>query len=261
MMARPLLTVLGIMALVVVSGCISDVPTGDIVGVEQKTELTITGFSNLDINTQTTEFYGKRLYLNIGNPDTDGIEIKKVTASYLDDIIVSTTESGPLSRGDSFTYVFDFSRTAEGILPDLPLYNQVGKESVFWIDIEVLYDVPDKGLTKQGSRGLVIGGMDTGQILECSAASFEIERQKFYFGTRVFSVTLKNTGNIDLEIRTLFRKDGIFQEVVESFTLPYGDRKTLDMEGLTKLVESVVFVSEACPGASQAIFVEEIAGV
>jgi len=272
-MARPLLPVLGIMALVLVSGCVgSNIPTGDVAGIEQRTDLTITGFSNLDINTRTTEFYGNRLYLDIGNPNPDEIDIERVTASYLDDVLVNTTESGPLPLGDSLTYVFDFSRTAEWILPDLPKvpagasgtglgYNQAGKESAFWIDVEVLYDVPGKGLTRQGSRGFVIGGMDTGQILECSAASFEVERKKFYFGTRVFSVTLRNTGNIDLEIRTLFREDGVFQEVVEPFILSYGARKTLEMEGLTELVESVVFTSEACPGASQAISVEDIAGV
>jgi hypothetical protein len=213
-----------------------------------RSELVITGFSGLDINARSTEFYNGKLYLTIGNPGLERMILKRVTASYLDDVIPNITNSGLLSQGESFTYVFNLSRT-------------ISEGDAFWIDVDVLYDLPDSSTTNQRSTGSVIGGLDTGRILQCSTASFEVERYNFYIGTRVFSVTLVNTGNIDLQIKTLFREDDEFQEVGEPFTLQYGERKTLELEGLTILMESVVFLSEACPGAQQAIFIEDIAGV
>jgi hypothetical protein len=213
-----------------------------------RAEFVIMGFSGLEINTGGTEFYGGKLYLTTSNPEYERIIIKRVTASYLDDVISNITNSGLLSQGDSFTYTFNFSRTT-------------GEDDTFWIDFDILYDMPDSGLTNQRSRGTVISGLDTNRILQCSTASLEIERYNFYVGTRMFSVTLRNTGNIDLQIRTLFRENDAFREVGEPLILQYGDRKTLELEGLTRLVESVVFVSEACPGANQVIFMEDIAGV
>jgi hypothetical protein len=214
----------------------------------EKAQLTITGFSGLDINPTTTEFYNKDLYFTVTNPNFERIILKKVTASYLDDVIENFTNTGFMSMGDSITYEFNFSNTIED-------------DELFWIDVDILYDSPDKSLSNQRSRGSVISGLDTTRIIQCSSASFVIERYNFYVGTRVFSVLIRNTGTIDLRIKTFFRQDDVLQEIGEPFTLWYKGTETIELAGLTRLAESVVFVSEACPGANQVIFVKDIAGV
>jgi hypothetical protein len=214
----------------------------------EKIELTITGFSNLDVNPATTEFSDGRLYLTIGNPNVDRMTIKKVSVSYLDDELDNVTNSGLLSQGESFRYVFDLSGTVDDDKP-------------FWISVDVLYDRNDMQLSNQRNRGFVIGGMDTGRILQCSGADFEIERYNFLVGTRIFSVNMRNTGDIDLDLRAFFRKDGVLEEVGETFTMGYGESKFLEYEGLTRLTESVLFISDACPGAYEVISVRDISGV
>ncbi len=214
----------------------------------QGSQLTITGFSGLEVSDETAEFHDGNLYLSIGNPILENLIIKRVTASYLDDVIKNTSSSGPLFQGDSYDYVFNFSRT-------------IGEDDPFWIDLEVLYDLPDSSVTNQRTKGSIISGIETDRIIECNAASFVVERYNFYVGTRVFSVMLRNTGSSNLKLKTLFREGGEFREVGEPFTLHYADYDTIEIEGVTKLVESVLFFSEACPGASEVIFVEEIPGV
>ena len=215
----------------------------------EKTELIMTGFSNIDVNDMTTEFYDNMLHLTIGNPNTDRITIKRVIVSYLDDVIKDTTNSGMLSQGESVSYEFDFSKT-------------IHDGSSFWIDVEVLYDINDRSVTNQKSRGSIISGLDTSRIIHCGGASFEVDRYNFFVGTRVFSVNFRNTGNIDLQVKTYFRQhESILQEAGEPFTLWYGGSKTVEYDGLTKLVESVIFVSDACPGAQEVVFTEDIPGV
>ena len=213
-----------------------------------RSKLVITGFSDLDVNDETTDFRNGMLYIAIGNPNLENMVIKRVDASYLDDVMKNTTTSGLLFQGDYYVYALNFSRT---IVDDDP----------FWIDVEVLYDLPDRSVTNQRSRGAVIRGIPTERVIECSSASFIVDRYNFYVGTRIFSVTLRNTGNSNLALRTIFRQDGELREVGEPFILQYGGYKTLDIEGLTKLAESVLFFSEACPGSSQVIFMSDIAGV
>ena len=45
------------------------------------------------------------------------------------------------------------------------------------------------------------------------------------------------------------------------FELKYRDSKALELVGLNRLMESVIIVSEACPGAQAVIFGEDIPGV
>jgi hypothetical protein len=215
----------------------------------EKAELTVTGFSGLDVSSATTEFFDKKLYLSIGNPTYERKLIKRVTASYLDDVIENITESGLISHGKYFTYVFNFSRAIED-------------ENLFWIDVTVLYNNLDAGLTNQRSRGSIISGLDTNRIIQCGQASFEVKSYNFYVGTRILRVSLENTGSIDLTIKTYLRNEtGLLEPIGEPLELGYRELKRTEVEGLTRLMESVVFVSESCPGATEVIFVEDIPGV
>lgn len=210
-------------------------------------EIMVTGFSRIEVSDKLTDFVDGKLYLRLGNPNPSRITIKRVTANYLDDAIQNTTNSGILSQGDSFTYVLDFSRTAD---------------ETFWIEADILYDMHDAGHINQRSRGSLISGMDISNIIQCSKASFEVNKYNFYVGTRIFSVGLENTGDIDLTIKTYYRNtDDELEEPAEPFDLAYGESGTMELKGLTRLIQSVILISDACPGAYQVIPVNDVAGL
>ena len=214
-----------------------------------KADLFITGFSNLEVSGSSTEFYDQKLHLYLGNPEPDRIIIKKVTASYLDDVIENVTNSGIINHGKSFGYSFDFSNTIQ-------------EDDLFWIDVEVLYDIPDLQETNQKSRGTIISGVDANRVIQCSSASFEVSSYNFYVGTRILNIEFRNTGNVDLRINSLFRNEyGGLEDATDPFTLEYNSYKSIQMTGVNKIKEAIIFVSEACPGAQQVIFIEDIAGV
>ena len=214
----------------------------------EEEKLLITGFSRIEISEGLTSYNDNILTITIRNPSPERITVKRVTASYLDDIITNITDSGMLSHGDYFTYEFDLSRTIEN--------------GAFWIDVDVLYDDHDTAQVNQRSRGSIISGIDVNRILQCSKASFDVKRYNFYIGTRIFDVSLENTGDIDLTLKTYLRdENGELSEPVDPLQLTTGDTESFDIMGLTRIKESVLFVSEACPGASEVIFIKDIPGV
>lgn len=224
-----------------------DSPPAYIPGPE-KTELLITGFSNLLVDDESTEFSNGRLYLTIGNPNAERITVKRVTVSYMDDVIKDITNSGMLSIGDSVSYDLNFSKT-------------IGEGDSFWMDVEVLYDINDGNINNQKSKGAIISGLDTNRVIQCGGASFSVERYNFFVGTRMFNVNFRNTGSLDLQIKSYLRQGGELMEFGEPFTLWYGESKTVEYQGLTRLAESVIFISDACLGAQEVVFVEDIPGV
>ncbi len=235
-------------SLIAVSGCASSGPPSDS-GPEYpgSSELFFSGFSGLDMGGST--FSRGVLYLRIMNPSDSAIEVVDVDAYYLDDAYDNNTKSGLLSRGEAAIYEFDFSGT-------------VSRSEPFWLEAVVTYDVPDEGLRRQISRGFIISGLDEGEILSCMPASFRVISHRLYFGTRVFSVNLMNTGNVDLTIDALYRhEDGFVSALGEPLELGTGKSLSVEYQDFRGGTESVMFVSDECPGAYQVITSEEIAGL
>ena len=131
----------------------------------------------------------------------------------------------------------------------------------FWIDIDVLYDMNDRMLSNQRSKGSLISGLDTSRILQCVGASFEINRYNFFIGTRILSVNIRNTGDTDIRIRSYFRQGNSLTEAIEPFILRYGETKTIEYSGLNKMMDNIILVSDTCPGAYDSIDIEDIPGV
>lgn len=212
-----------------------------------KTEIMIAGFSGIGVSESNSEFSSGKLFLTISNPMQEEIVVKRVSATYLDISVNNLTNTGLLKQGEQFTYSFDLSEYLDDSDP-------------FWIDVEILYD---RSLdTNIKSKGSVISGVDTSRIIQCSKASFDVTRQNFYIGTRILDIRLINTGEIDLLVKTYFRNEtDDLEKVNDPFTLEYQDSENIEIRGLNKLIDSVIFVSESCPNANVVLRVEDIPGV
>jgi hypothetical protein len=239
------------------SGCTSQKPGLSDTGPEQatpveegpvKTELIFNGFTEIEIKDIDTDFTDNKLYIALMNPNPENIIIKKVTATCLDITIDNITNSDLISLGRSFTYEFDFEEKIQ--------------DDMFWIDIDILYDIPDLSIVNQKASGSVIHGITENQTIRCLDSSFEVKSYNFYTGSRIFMVKLINTGNNNLTINSFYRDDADdLIEAIEPFELAQGELKTIETTGLIRTMSSVIFVSEECPGTNQVIFSKDIPGL